>query len=210
MLMEEPINAMDRPLALRWISALFARELTPEEVQSYRTGQGRVLVDELAAAFPDAEELEHIRTILDSPEPPLDAALDLAGAFSWLFHGVGGPKAVPPHQHDWSEMSDGTQMECIDHCTKLMARCGLGPSQESGEPADHISTLLEFMGYLEQQSTTDPEGPWNGYREELIRNHLSPWLPHFLTACERNDRSGLYAALAGLTRRILPDISLKQ
>ncbi|NDV18662.1 hypothetical protein GO013_04410 [Pseudodesulfovibrio sp. JC047] len=195
----------NRPLILRWIAALFARELTVEDVESYRTGEGRELFTVITQDVPDAVELETMRRVLTGPQSSEDVALDLAAAFSWLFHGVGGPKAAPTHWHDWSEASDGSQMACIETCAALMARCGLGPALDSDESADHVSVQLEFLSYLETQMALEPDGPWLGYRDRLVSDQLNAWFPHFLRACEQNDRSGFYAALAGLTRRVMPD-----
>ena len=204
--MSEITYKESRLLALRWISALFARELTPEDVESYRNGEGKRLIALLRKALPDAVELDSIHKFLNSGQTPEATALDLAGAYSWLFHGVGGPKSAPPHQHDWSEQSDGTQMQCIAQCLELMSKCDLGPSKQTDEPVDHVSTQLEFLGYLEEKSASHPDGPWSEYRDSLIRAHLDEWLPLFLTACERNDRHGFYAAVANLTRWLLQDV----
>ncbi|WP_243545853.1 TorD/DmsD family molecular chaperone [Pseudodesulfovibrio tunisiensis] len=198
-------TSVNKPLMLRWLSAMFARELTPEDIRSYRSGQGKAFLDAWHDTMPEADELARLEKKLNGPETPEDAALEFASAFSWLFHGVGGPKAAPTHQHDWSEDSDGTQMRCVAQCEQLMAACGIGPSQESGESADHVSTQLEFLGFLEEKSVSEADGPWDEYRARLLREHVQPWLPHFLEACERNDRNGLYSTLARLTRQVLPE-----
>nr|WP_321256565.1 molecular chaperone TorD family protein [uncultured Pseudodesulfovibrio sp.] len=205
MLKEKKNTMINRPLILTWIATLFARELTLDDVESYRNGKGRVLLDTIAGEIPEAVELERMRSILQGPGTSEDTVLDLAGAFSWLFHGVGGPKAAPTHWHDWSEESDGSQMNCIDTCAELMSRCDLGPALESDESADHVSVQLEFLGYLEARSASDPDGPWSEYHDQLVRDQIDAWLPYFLTACERNDRNGFYAALASFTRRVLSD-----
>ncbi|MBG0790283.1 MAG: molecular chaperone TorD family protein [Desulfovibrionaceae bacterium] len=198
-----PNSPATRQMALRWISALFARELTADDVESYRSGDGETLLDTLQSELDCGEAVEPIRSRLNDSQPASDTALDLAGDFAWLFHGVGGPRSAPPHEHDWSEASDGTQMECIDQCLSLMGKCGLGPSPESGETVDHVGTQLELLGYLEEQAVADPNGPWNEYRDTLIREHLDKWLPLFLDACENNDRNGFYAAVAELAGRLL-------
>lgn len=203
---EEIQSTARSPLILRWISRMFARELTSGDLESYRAGEGRAFIEMLQSEYPEAVELGRISCILDGPERTDVAALEFASSFSWLFHGVGGSKAVPPYQHDWSEASDGSQMECIGRCMELMSQCGLGPAHASGEPADHISVQLEFLSYLEEKALSEPDGPWHNCRDQLLREHLSVWLPLFLTACEQNDRNGLYASLAGLTRRFLPNV----
>ncbi len=199
-----------RQLTLRWLSALFARELTADDVESYRSGDGKTLLDTLQSELDEGTALEAIRKRLNASQSASDTALDLAGDFAWLFHGVGGPRSAPPHEHDWSEASNGTQMECIDQCLSLMGKCGLGPSPKSGETVDHISIQLEFLGYLEEQAISNPNGPWNEYRDTLIREHLDTWLPLFLNACKNNDRHGFYAAVANLTERLLLESTLSE
>ncbi|TIH12820.1 hypothetical protein D0S45_16860 [Marinifilum sp. JC120] len=200
----ETLNQTEhRILLLRWLSTLFMRELTLKEVENYKNNAGKELLEQFQEAFPEAIELEQIKQLLHNRQPSADTTLDFASAFSWLFHGVGGPKSAPPHQHAWSEASDGTQMQCIDQCLKLMAECKMGLEPCCTEPADHAAIQLEFLAYLEENSYLNPDKSWDEYHEKFIRDHINVWFPQFLNACENNDRSKFYASLASLTRRIL-------
>ncbi|NJB69466.1 TorA-specific chaperone [Desulfobaculum xiamenense] len=183
----------------RWLSTLFASELTPAAVASYRGAQGRAFLDALVASGPVEEDAAALLRHLDTADSPDDAALDLASAYAWLFHGVGGPQSVPPFASVYAGEKPHTGQQAEADFRALLRRFGLDARYAAHEPADHVAVMLEFMAWLIEHPGDDAAL----CRRELLERHLLNWFPRFAALCAERDRHGFYAALAAMTLHVL-------
>lgn len=193
----------------RWLSTLFAREMSPEILNDYRQGSGRAFLRNLSENAVIQPEITRLQTIIQQEKNTSDLALALAGDFGFLFLGAGGPQSVPPYESVYTSEKGTLFQESEQLTRKILEKYGLGVSDNIREPADHIAVQLELLAHLDeisaQKSSTDDAEALETEMNAFLENHLLNWVPEFSTHCTRRDPGGFYAALTRLTVTFLKD-----
>ena len=151
----------------------------------------------------------------------LDGFFQKAGGESWeefeatmsveftrLFRGV-KPfySPLPPYESVYRAESKRIFSESTIEVQQEYRHFGVGLAKEvNGEPPDHISFELEFMGYLCSQEAAawarNDESSALGFLEaekEFLRKHLMIWLPRWCEEVGKYDRQGIFSGFATLT-----------
>lgn len=79
-----------------------------------------------------------------------------------------------------------------------MRKHGIARTTDAHDPDDHVGTLLALAAWLAENR---PE-----LFDELLGEHLCPWVYRYLDLLETAARSGLYRGLAQLTRETLSSV----
>jgi TorA maturation chaperone TorD len=122
---------------------------------------------------------------------------ELEREFTRLFVGP-GDHPCPPYESVYrdaeADQSLGPVMgESTRAVEKWYHEHGVTLAESNPELPDHVSTELEFLGYLEQ--TADPETA-RQFREE----HLDQWIHQFLEDVDAATESPFYRDLVAITR----------
>lgn len=188
-----------RAIAYRWLSGMFFRELTEEQIRSYQEGEGHNLLAHVAELAGSESVLPPLRSHLNKGEP-VSTSIDLACEYARLFLGAGGPRSVPPYASVFTSKSYSTHQQSETDAARIMAEYGLGVRTESNEPADHIASLLEFMAFLCVDLEYSSEDRVSLARQKsFVENHLLNWIPEFVDVCKSSEPGGFYPHLAELT-----------
>lgn len=150
-----------------------------------------LLIDFLQAPLVEEENdidrgLNLMNQTIRNNEERLDAYLeDLSIEFTRLFLGPASPIAVPFASFYLSDSKRLMTEETIDIRKKYL-EVGMAAKYLHSVPDDHISTELEFLAYMAQETMTLYE---KGDRQEasqkyeimndFLGNHLAQWAPTF-------------------------------
>jgi len=195
----------------RWLSTLFAREIDQETLDLYRHGAGQVLLKALSKVPALQPEVKTLQRLLAQEDDTAVYAVDLAGAYGFLFLGAGGPQSVPPYESVYTSQKGSMYQEAERQTLEMLKECGLGVSRDIHEPTDHIAIQLELMGRLAELSVeasqTDAQraGVLIIQQKRFLEEHLLKWVPEFSAHCAEHDPSGFYAAVARLMTTILAE-----
>ena len=195
----------------RWLSTLFAKEIDQETLDQYRHGAGEVFLKELFKNPTLVPEVSELQRLLALKSDTADHAVDLTGAYGFLFLGAGGPQSVPPYESVYTSEKGSMFQEAEQQTLEMLEEYGLSVSRDIREPADHIAIQLELMGRLAELSaeaaTTDTEraGVLITQQKAFLEDHLLKWVPEFSAHCTENDPSEFYAAIARLMVTILTE-----
>ncbi len=186
-----------RSCMYRLLASLFARELTEENLISFKKGPGSKLLDALeeVEAYSPAVTLlkKYFATIAD----PKKGVLDLAESYAWNFHGVGGPHGAPLYASVYVSEKSCTHQKIERELHTILLEHGLSSVNYKKEPCDHLAVILEFVSWLDEQVGTDEQlGKWQKTRKVIIEQYLLSWLSKFVSQCKRGDRLGFYSTLA--------------
>lgn len=195
-----------------WLSRIFMAEPTEGEVASYRSGDGRLLLNALSGdrqLGPGAADM--IRR-LDRPGADAPLAVTLAGAYGRLFHGFGGRRSVPPYQSVHEGEAAVTHGPAWRRMCTLMAELGLAKPDGVAEPEDHVGLQLAVMAHLSERAARNAEAGdaagWSGAmerRQQFLTDHLLAWVPGFCAGCIANDEDGFYAGAARILDALLAE-----
>ena len=211
MLSETGAASASRARLYQWLSTLFAKEIDRETLDRYRQGAGQAVLKELStvpALEAGIKELQHLLNQINDTD---DYALELAGAYGFLFLGAGGPQSVPPYESVHTSERGTMFQEAERQTREILAKYGLSVSEDVREPADHIAIQLELMARLAETSVeaeaADAEhaGALHIQQQAFLEDHLLNWVPAFSARCVEHDLSGFYAAIAQLTLTILKE-----
>lgn len=187
-----PRNRM-RLLAYRVLSDLFAQ---PPDAQKIAQLAKAADADELLQDPIFGDLFHRLRSMGSAADA---AERDLSGAYSFLFHGAGGPLAVPPYQ---SHFTDDRGRLCQD-ATAAMSKDLRGikrhVSGDFPEPADHIAIQLQVAAELIINAAPETQ------QATFIADRLAAWLPEFSLACAKQDRDGFYGLLAQTANAFVAD-----
>jgi len=193
------LSVSQRAVTYRLLSGLFFRELSEEQLDSYRSGEGRELLNSLAAS---AEACRGFKKLVGRLES--ETELDLACEFSRLFLGAGGSRSVPPYASVFTSEHCSTHQQAETDAARFMADYGFGVHSETNEPADHVAVLLEFMAFLCVETEASREERVTLARQKnFVENHLLNWVPEFVEVCRSAEPDGFYPYLAGLALSFL-------
>lgn len=195
-----------------WLARLFLAEPTQSDVLSYRSGEGRRVLEALQddpALGPGAAAMGQS---LDRAAARGQPAVALAGAYGRLFHGFGGRRSVPPYQSVHEGDSAATHGAAWRRMRALLDELGLAKPDGVSEPEDHIGIQLAVMAHLcdgAARAAEDGDGAaWTRAIERqrrFLADHLLAWGPDFCAACIANDEDGFYAGAARILAALLVD-----
>ena len=195
-----------RSYMYRLISGFFARELTAENIRSIQAGDTAELMNTLEEIQVYAPIIEHLKVYFDAITDTKKAALDLAESYAWLFHGVAGPDAAPLTASVYLSPNGNIRQEPDAEIHTLLQKYGLSFKNYVNEPCDHLSVILEFVAWLnEQAQTAKDQAPWMKEEKLVIEKYLLSWLPDFVQQCHQGDKEGFYASLARDTLTFVTD-----
>ena len=191
----------ERAQAYRWLSGIFAREISVEALMAYRAPGGIALLDGFGAHPSLAPLATTLRGFALDHENPETVAKDLAGAFARLFLGVGGRRSAPPYESAYTSERGLLFQEASGHSAAQLMNLGLQVSGSFSEPPDHLAVQLEIVAELarrreESDGTADAE-KYADRQLAFLENRLLPWIRAFRDDCATFDRSGFYATAAG-------------
>jgi len=194
---KEQLSRGVRGIMYRLLASLYARELTEENIIGFKEGPGCKLLDTLKEIETYAPVAILLKKYFVKLTDPKKAALDLAESYAWNFHGVGGPHAAPLYASVYVNEKGSTHQKIERELHKILMEHGLSSVNYEKEPCDHISVILEFISWLDEQNGSDQQKEiWQKTQKSIIENYLLNWLPQFVARCKQGDRVGFYSALA--------------
>lgn len=194
-------------LMCRWLSTLFAREISPDTLKDYRQGDGKAFLEVLANESAFRPEIKKLQKIIGQEKSSSDLALALAADFGFLFHGAGGPQSVPPYESAYTSDKGSLFQAAEKQTRKILEKHGLSTCEDIHEPADHIAVQLELLAHLGEASqkamAAENTQTLKNEMAAFLENHLLNWVPIFRDHCARQDPGGFYAALTRLLHTFL-------
>lgn len=182
-----------------WLSSLFAKELTQQELDSYHSQEIRTFLTGLGENETLKPSIDKLVDALNRLQNREDAQLELSADYCDLFLKSDKNAALP-----YASMYIGKQGLLNDvpaqEMAALMSKHGIAVSESLNEPADHIAIELDFLGNLiirsnelEQEKHLDEALI---EQESFIQTHILSWIPQFSAKCDQYDEFGFYASVA--------------
>ncbi|OEE79027.1 molecular chaperone TorD [Vibrio genomosp. F6] len=182
-----------------WLSSLFAKELTQQELDSYHSQEIRTFLTGLGENETLKPSIDKLVDALNRLQNREDAQLELSADYCDLFLKSDKNAALP-----YASMYIGKQGLLNDvpaqEMAALMSKHGIAVSESLNEPADHIAIELDFLGNLiirsnelEQEKHLDDALI---EQESFIQTHILSWIPQFSAKCDQYDEFGFYASVA--------------
>ncbi|TKF24105.1 molecular chaperone TorD [Vibrio genomosp. F6] len=182
-----------------WLSSLFAKELTQQELDSYHSQEIRTFLTGLGENETLKPSIDKLVDALNRLQNREDAQLELSADYCDLFLKSDKNVALP-----YASMYIGKQGLLNDvpaqEMAALMSKHGIAVSESLNEPADHIAIELDFLGNLiirsnelEQEKHLDDALI---EQESFIQTHILSWIPQFSAKCDQYDEFGFYASVA--------------
>ncbi|CAH8197286.1 molecular chaperone TorD [Vibrio aestuarianus] len=184
-----------------WLSSLFVKELTEQELEQYHTQVIRSFLTGLGDNQTLKPAIDKLVDALNRLMNREDAQLELAADFCDVFLKSNKDSALP-YASIYIDQSGLLNAEPAKAMTELMASHNIAVSTSLNEPADHIAIELDFLGNLiirsnelEQEQHLD-----QAFVEqyEFIQQHILSWVPQFSLRCQQIDQFGFYSALTEL------------
>ena len=175
-----------RAVAYRLLSEIFVRELSAGRIGelAHAAAHGTSSLVKDPALAPLFEKLKALEDAGDEAEK------DLAGAFAFLFLGLGGRRSAPPYESIFVGEQGRTSQDPAAHMMRELALLDRHIKKELPEPADHVAVELATAAAMIEAGAI-PERQLS-----FLSDHLNVWLRDFASACDRGDRSGFYAIAA--------------
>lgn len=185
--MEEPA-----PQLFRLLSGIFFRELSEQEIALYRSGAAEPLLAAAGTSMETQQAAAGFRTAIASWEEHPGLLRALAAEYARLFL-LFGRDTAPPYASYYLETGGQLAGAAHDRMQQRLAAAGMAMPEGSGEPADHLSVMLEYLSELYGQGA-GREPP-----AAFIRAELLPWTGLFAAAVQRAaPLDGFYPAAARL------------
>lgn len=184
-----------------WLSSLFAKELTQQELDKYQSVEIRSFLSGLG----ENPSLEApINTLIDGLnrlQTREDAQLELSADFCDLFLKSDKHGALP-YASMYIGESGLLNDKPANDMAELLKKHNVAVSEDLNEPADHLAIELDFLGNLIIRSNElESEAHINNAlleQADYLNQHLMTWLPQFEKKCHEYDEFGFYAAVATL------------
>ncbi|EOW2078787.1 molecular chaperone TorD [Vibrio mimicus] len=183
-----------------WLSSLFIKELSEQDITHYHSAEIRTFLSGLADEESLADDVRSLIDALNRLQDRQDAQLELAADFCDLFLKSDRDSALPyASVYTDKGLLNGKPAQQM---RELLAAHEVKVDQNLNEPADHLAIQLDFLAHLvistnqlEQNSEVDAALQ---VQSDFISQHLLTWLPVFVERCTQFDTFGLYAAVARL------------
>ncbi|EEW05239.1 molecular chaperone TorD [Vibrio mimicus] len=183
-----------------WLSSLFIKELSEQDITHYHSAEIRTFLSGLADEESLADDVRSLIDALNRLQDRQDAQLELAADFCDLFLKSDRDSALPyASVYTDKGLLNGKPAQQM---RELLATHEVKVDQNLNEPADHLAIQLDFLAHLvistnqlEQNSEVNAALQ---VQSDFISQHLLTWLPVFVERCTQFDTFGLYAAVARL------------
>ncbi|ENM5917981.1 molecular chaperone TorD [Vibrio mimicus] len=183
-----------------WLSSLFIKELSEQDITHYHSAEIRTFLSGLADEESLADDVRSLIDALNRLQDRQDAQLELAADFCDLFLKSDRDSALPyASVYTDKGLLNGKPAQQM---RELLAAREVKVDQNLNEPADHLAIQLDFLAHLvistnqlEQNSEVNAALQ---VQSDFISQHLLTWLPVFVERCTQFDTFGLYAAVARL------------
>lgn len=183
-----------------WLSSLFIKELSGQDITHYHSAEIRTFLSGLADEESLADDVRSLIDALNRLQDRQDAQLELAADFCDLFLKSDRDSALPyASVYTDKGLLNGKPAQQM---RELLAAHEVKVDQNLNEPADHLAIQLDFLAHLvistnqlEQNSEVNAALQ---VQSDFISQHLLTWLPVFVERCTQFDTFGLYAAVARL------------
>ncbi|ENM5751884.1 molecular chaperone TorD [Vibrio mimicus] len=183
-----------------WLSSLFIKELSEQDITHYHSAEIRTFLSGLADEESLADDVRSLIDALNRLQDRQDAQLELAADFCDLFLKSDRDSALPyASVYTDKGLLNGKPAQQM---RELLAAHEVKVDQNLNEPADHLAIQLDFLAHLvistnqlEQNSEVNAALQ---VQFDFISQHLLTWLPVFVERCTQFDTFGLYAAVARL------------
>lgn len=183
-----------------WFSTLFASEMTDEQLQAYRSEEGRTFLQGLADSglASEVEALQQaLHPLVAMDQPRLELAADFAQCFL-----VDQKRSALPYASVY--LSDGGLLMQQPHTEmlELLKAEGLAVSEGLNEPADHLAVMLDYLGNLCIQGVNCGSETERGVLHEkqlsFIEHQLMSWVPSFVARAQQLKQTFFYPKVAQL------------
>ena len=194
------LTALERAAVYDWLAGIFARELSPQAIETYRSSDGRAFLNQMASHPPLVPLTDHIHRLTAGRESPASLSMELSARFASLFLGAGGKRSVPPYESVYSNESNLLYQKQTAQTQAALSAFGLSVSDLFPEPPDHISVQLAFMAHLarraEQATSARHLQEENEIQRVFLATRLLSWIEKFLDHCVNADPDGFYTTAA--------------
>ena len=212
---DEVIINSNRASIYNFLSGIYARELTSEQVSELRQRRGSLLPG--LSALGESEDASRIRTGLDLMRgyfesvvegSERDVRLDLAEDYAGLFLGVRGKI---PHPSE-SAYQGGKKImgRPYREVKKIYEEAGLSADKSFTEPEDHVATELSFMAFLARktsdaikQGKTESAKWLIQSQKDFLERHIMKWIPRMCDDVLGIGRTEFYKGAAMITKGFL-------
>ncbi len=183
-----------------WLSSLFFKELTEQDIAHYHSVEIRTFLTALADEESLAMEVKSLIDALNRLQDRQDAQLELAADFCDLFLKSDRDSALPyASVYTDKGLLNGKPAQQM---RELLSAHGVKVEQNLNEPEDHLAIQLDFLAHLAISANQIEHSAQLSLalqaQSDFISQHLLTWLPAFAERCTQFDAFGLYSAAARL------------
>ncbi|EGR4174137.1 torD protein [Vibrio cholerae] len=183
-----------------WLSSLFFKELSEQDIARYHSAEVRTFLSGLADEQSLSREVKHLVEALNRLQDRQDAQLELAADFCDLFLKSDRDSALPyASVYADQGLLNGKPAQQM---RKLLSAHGVKVEQNLNEPEDHLAIQLDFLAHLAISANQIEHSAQLSLalqaQSDFISQHLLTWLPAFAERCTQFDAFGLYSAAARL------------
>ncbi len=200
--------AEDRSRFFWWLAEWFLHPPSQEQLATLPAAESaapEVLEDAMDRAW---------RALSNAAPNPQTTSLDELGAeFTRLLSGIQeGSAPPPPFESVWRE--DRLIGESTVQVIEAYAQAGFAEIDLDAGPQDHVAVELKFIALLALRETEawraeDAAGAKQrlAQQRDFLHQHLATWAPRWADAIIEQAREPLFAALAGLLKAGLEQVS---
>ncbi|EOX1767399.1 molecular chaperone TorD [Vibrio cholerae] len=183
-----------------WLSSLFFKELSEQDIARYHSAEVRTFLSGLADEQSLSREVKHLVEALNRLQDRQDAQLELAADFCDLFLKSDRDSALPyASVYTDQGLLNGKPAQQM---RELLSALGVKVEQNLNEPEDHLAIQLDFLAHLAISANQIEHSAQLSLalqaQSDFISQHLLTWLPAFAERCTQFDAFGLYSAAARL------------
>ncbi|EGR4359857.1 molecular chaperone TorD [Vibrio cholerae] len=183
-----------------WLSSLFFKELSEQDIARYHSAEVRTFLSGLADEQSLSREVKHLVEALNRLQDRQDAQLELAADFCDLFLKSDRDSALPyASVYADQGLLNGKPAQQM---RELLSTHGVKVEQNLNEPEDHLAIQLDFLAHLAISANQIEHSAQLSLalqaQSDFISQHLLTWLPAFAERCTQFDAFGLYSAAARL------------
>lgn len=186
-----------------WMSTLFARELSEQDIKEHQSEGMERYYAELASTPALQPQVDAFREAVNRAANREEAQLELAADYCELFLGAAKSGALPYASVYLckDQLLNGAPAKEMD---AWLERYGVKKQEAIVEPSDHLAIILDFLGNLIVADGDDaPDADENlearlAVQAEFIDTQLMSWLPVFSYTLNEKDKFGFYRNAAAL------------
>ncbi len=184
-----------------WLSTLFAKELTQDDLNAYQSPEIHAFLTALSEAPELKQSISAFQASLAALSLRPDAQLELAADFCGLF--LGDPKVgALPYASLYVGETGCLNDKPAQDMKLWMQKYDIVQRHEFNEPSDHLAVELDFMGNLilniqTRTTQTDQEADLQE-QQTFLQTMLLNWIPSFQQSCHQHDPFGFYNAAANV------------